>query len=111
MSIEKDYAVEGAKLICSLGSKISTLKIPDKKSVSIGGKKCAVVSDCKGGKNIMSFGSCRRSYPPESCITAACTNWINGKETSRVNGEEMLQKESINICPCGGIISIVDTGH
>ena len=47
MSTEKDYAVEGAELKCSLGSKTSRLKIPYKKTVSIGGKKQADVNDYK----------------------------------------------------------------
>lgn len=111
MSTEKDYAVEGAELKCSLGSKTSRLKIPYKKTVSIGGKKQADVNDYKGGVNIMSFGSCSRSYPPPACIMGTCAKWVNGKGTSRINGEEALLKESINICSCGGIISIVDTGH
>lgn len=111
MSTEKDYVVEGAELRCSLGSKNNRLKIPDKRTTAIGGKKRATVNDYKGGENIMSFGSCRRSYPPPSCVMGTCSKWMNGKGTSKLNGEEALQKESINVCSCGGIISIVDTGH
>lgn len=105
------YVVEGATLSCSLGSSLIKLQIPKDHLVYINGKRRANIADHLGGENILSFGSCKRAYPPPSCIMATVMKWINGKESVLIDGEPALTDKSVNLCACGGVIRIVDDGQ
>lgn len=104
------YVVEGATLECTLGSGTSSLRIPNSHGNTIQGRKRANVGDHIGGENILSFGSCRRDFPPPSCIMATNMKWINGQNGVNVDGEPALIDKSITFCSCGGVISIVNNG-
>jgi len=105
------YVVEGATLACTLGGNQNRLQIPNEPNIYINGKKQANIADHIGGFNIMSFGPCSRSIPPPPCIMATANKWVNGKPDVFVNDEMALLNTSINLCACGGIISVVDDGQ
>jgi hypothetical protein len=42
---------------------------------------------------------------------ATVSPWINGKSDVLVEGEQALTNKSINICACGGVVSVVDDGQ
>jgi len=105
------YVVEGATLTCTLGSNLNQLQIPNRRCILINGKKQANIADHIGRFNIISFGSCSRSIPPPPCINATINKWVNGKENGFVDDEQALLNTSINLCACGGVISIVNDGQ
>lgn len=107
----KTYVVEGATLICTLGSVPSKLQIPKDHKVYIKGKRQANIGDHKGGANILSFGPCKRSSPPPPCIMATSMKWVGGKENVYIAEEEALLSTSVNMCSCGGVIRIVSDGQ
>ena len=104
------YVVDGATLQCTLGGATSTFTIPSR-NVFIQGSKRGNVDDHVGGVNIHSFGPCARADPPPPCIMATVSPWINGKSDVLVEGEQALTDKSINICACGGVVSVVDDGQ
>ena len=108
---DETYVVEGATLTCTLGTIQNQLQIPDSHGIYINGIKRANVADHVGGVNIMSFGPCRRAFPPPPCIMATIMKWVKGKEDALINDEPALQNISLNLCACGGVISIVDDGQ
>jgi len=103
--------VEGATLTCTLGSHSNQLQIPNEPNIHIGNKRQATIADHIGGFNIMSFGPCFRAVPPPPCIMATVNKWVGGKENVFINGEPALLNTSVNLCACGGVISIVDDGQ
>lgn len=105
------YVVEGAKLKCTFGAATSSLCLPDGHNIMLGGKKRANISDHVGGKNIMSFGSCKCSVPPPPCSMATMMPWITGKTDVLVDGQPALTKDSMTICSCGGVITIENDGQ
>ncbi len=105
------YVVEGATLTCTLGSCQNQLQIPNNHQIYINGKKRANIADHAGGANIMSFGTCSRSVPPPPCIMATSMKWVGGKDNVLVDSEPALLNVSINLCTCGGVISIVNDGQ
>ena len=105
------YVVEGATLVCTQGSSPSQLQIPDKRGVYINDIKQANINDHVGGQNIMSFGSCSRSFLLPGCIMATSNQWVRGKMDVLVDDHDALLDSSVNFCDCGGVISITDNGH
>ena len=105
------YVVEGATLTCTLGGNQNQLRIPTDPKIYINGKKQANIADHIGGFNIMSFGPCSRSIPPPPCIMATVNKWVNGKSNVFINDEMALLNTSINLCACGGVISVVNDGQ
>jgi len=105
------YVVEGATLMCTLGGKPSKLQIPAERGIFRNEKKEANIDDHVGGENILSFGPCSRSIPPPPCIMATSKQWIMGKNDVITDGHPALLSTSVNICDCGGVISIVDDGQ
>jgi hypothetical protein len=104
----KRQIYEGATLKCSLGTCQSTLKIPTGHGSSVKDKNQATVTDRKGGVNIMSFASCKRSSPPVSCSPTILVDWLNGQNDFIVKSEQALLNVCIVPCALGGIIEIVD---
>ena len=107
----ESYVVEGAVLSCTLGTSSSRLSLPDGHHIYINEKKQANIGDHRGGKNIKSFGACRRSTPPPACIMATGSKWVNGKENVLIDGEPALLDVSSAMCSCGGVISISNDGQ
>jgi len=107
----KSYVVEGATLTCTLGSMENQLQIPNDHHVYINDKKRTNIGDHSGGQNIMSFGPCHRADPPPPCIMATVMNWVGGKEDVFVDDQEALLNTSLNLCACGGVISVEKDGQ
>lgn len=105
------FVVDGAILSCTLGTRLSELKIPNIRNGFIKDIKRANIADHIGGYNILSFGNCYRADPPPACIMATYMKWIIGKTNVLIDGEEALQNISLNLCACGGVISIVKDGQ
>ena len=105
------FVVEGATLTCTLGTVTNQLEIPNDHCVYLSGKRRANVGDHIGGENIMSFGPCHRAEPPPACIMATVMKWIGGKTDVCLDDNQALVNTSINLCACGGVISIVEDGQ
>ena len=107
----QSYVVEGATLACTLGGITNRLQIPINKNITINGKEQANIADHIGGMNIMSFGPCSRAIPPLPCIMATGNMWVGGKPNVLVDGMPALLNTSVNLCLCGGVISIINNGQ
>ncbi|WP_058486170.1 DUF4280 domain-containing protein [Defluviitalea phaphyphila] len=105
------YVVEGAKLKCSLGTKLSKLTLPKGHGVYLKNKKQANASDHIPIKNIGCFGNCLISSPPPPCVVATNSKWILTKRDVYVGNDKALLKSSKCFCSIGGVISIVDDGQ
>lgn len=99
---------EGVTLKCTLGTKTSKLVIPKFHNATIGGKNAANIGDHVGNVNIMPFGNCARSYPPQGCTPTVPMKWINGQKTLKIDDEIALLNICTVACVHGGIISIKD---
>jgi hypothetical protein len=109
MSIYK--VKEGATLSCSLGTSTSELKVPKSHGARMQGKNQATIADHVGNVNIMSFGKCKRVYPPVSCGPCVALKWINGKKDFKIGNELALLNICIAACTKGGIIKIQQSGQ
>ena len=103
------YVVEGATLVCTLGTAPSKLQIPPSRRVFINGKKQANITDDVADVNLLPFGTCNRPIPPQPCIRATAGNrWVAGKHDMHVEDENAMLNTDFLVCNCGGIITVVD---
>lgn len=102
---------EGAVLSCSLGNCTSKLQVPISHGASVQGQNEATISDCKGGVNIMPFGTCCRVSPPVPCTPAIVLQWLLGKKDYMLGKEMALLNTCIVPCVNGGIIKIEQSGQ
>ena len=83
----EEYVVDGAKLNCEFGSKLSRLVVPKHRHIKVNGKLLANKSDVNLGQNcILSFGNC-------SCSSSSNYTFI-----------EDASEEDISIIPYGRTI-------
>jgi hypothetical protein len=106
------HVVDGATLICSLGSAPKKLKVTAS-GMEICGKKEANISDCKPISNIPSFGPCKcgSCKSQVTCQPSIPGPWV--QVIPSVNGRDdtsLLQPAILN-CTHGGVISITDPGQ
>lgn len=100
----------GDEIQCTLGTATSCLQVSDHSVLKIGDENMGLASDNVGGKNIPSFGSCKRSVPPPACIPSFCMKWILGQELFKIRGEKILLDKSFIPCIHGGVVTFVDKG-
>ena len=106
------YVVEGAILVCTLGSAPSRLQIPPSRRIFINGKRQANIADDEANINLLPFGSCNRPVPPQVCIRATAGNrWVTGKHDVHVEDENAMLNTDFLRCNCGGIITVVIDGQ
>jgi len=116
-SDSKEYLVEGAKLFCVNGSKITLLQIPDGHSYTSGGRKKANCRDCKACANIESFGDCHKNDDTHQCegFMDLDEKWentsVSGAKAELVCGEEAITMSSVLLCKKGGIVIPVTSGQ
>jgi len=109
---KSDYVVRGAALKCSLGTSTDVLNLPVCHGVYLRGKAQCNITDSRSGKNILSFGACRRSTPPPACIPSIGCDWSNHYSTKlRIEGEEALIEDAHTFCAMGGVIKITNNGQ
>jgi len=109
---KSSYVVRGASISCSLGTAKDVLNLPISHGVYHKGKAQLNVADSVPGKNIISFGCCKKSSPPPPCTPAICMKWINYMDTKLIiDNEKALLKDATLTCMSGGIISIDDDGQ
>ncbi len=115
--MEKEYLVEGAKLVCIRGNQVTELHIPEGHNYDNEGRKIANCMDCEKDKNIRCFGECSKNEQNGRCeaLMELDKSWINlgvsQKEGKKVNGNEALTMDSILICKKGGIIMPLTSGQ
>lgn len=124
------YVVNKAKIKCSKGGGISTLKkSPENDNLEIRGKVMLTIGDNKPGKNFEPFSSCKSEKNPEAgkskenteskdnknqtvqCKPVICNKWMHGEKDVYLNGELALNSGCELACLYGGIIKIVDDGQ
>jgi len=106
--MDKIYVVNGAKLRCSYGSKLSTFKVLSNRKVYANGKLQANIGDNKPNINIMSFSKCKLKG---TCTPSISMEWINGKKDTLIEEHPALLDTSTIMCVCGGKITIEDDGQ
>lgn len=113
----KEYLVEGAKLVCIQGGRISLLKIPNGHGYVSGGKKKANCKDCKACVNIDDFGECKKNESTHLCkgYMDLAEKWENVggflSKAEKIDGEEAITMDSVLICKRGGIIMPITSGQ
>ncbi|MGL5437592.1 MAG: RHS repeat-associated core domain-containing protein [Lachnospiraceae bacterium] len=113
----KEYLVEGAKLVCVHGNKITVLQVPENHNYTSGGRKKANCKDCKACENIEYFGNCRKNEDTNLCegFMSLEEQWentaISGTMAEQVSGEEAITMSSVLLCKKGGIIIPVTSGQ
>lgn len=106
------YVVEGATLVCTLGTAPSRLQIPPSRRIYINGKRQANITDDMANTNLLPFGSCLRPVPPQKCIRLTGGNrWVAGKHDVHVEGENALLNTDFLLCNCGGVITVFADGQ
>lgn len=120
-----EYICTGAKLKCTMGTDLATLRATPK-YVTLTGKDQANIADYTSMVNVSGFGRCRSlAYPPTASATAAhhghltpmpcvpgtCLKWSTVDPNSLVCGEPALLKPATLKCNFGGTISIVSPGQ
>lgn len=120
-----EYICTGAKLKCTMGTDLATLRATPK-NVTLTGKDQANIADYVSMVNVPGFGRCRSlAYPPTASATAAhhghltpmpcvpgtCPKWTAVDPNSLVCGEPALLKPATLKCSFGGTISIVSPGQ
>lgn len=106
--MDKIYVVNGAKLRCSYGSKLSIFKVSSNRKVYTNGKLQGNIIDSKANINIMSFSNCKLKG---TCSPSICMEWINGKKDTLIEEHPALLDKSTIMCMCGGKITIEDDGQ
>lgn len=106
------YVVRGATISCTLGTAKDVINLPVSHGVYLKGKAQLNVADSVPGKNILSFGCCKKASPPPPCTPAICMKWINNMDTKLIiDKEKALLKGAKLTCVSGGIISIDKDGQ
>lgn len=115
------YVVDKAKIKCSKGVGISTLKkSPENDNLELRSKVMLTIGDNKPGKNIESFPLCKSEKNPEvikngmepaECKPVICNKWMHGEKDVYLNGELALNSGCELACLYGGIIKIIDDGQ
>lgn len=120
------YVCSQAKIKCSFGDKIVTLRVLPSRTIWLAGQPQANISDHIPLTNIEPFGKCHTvAYPPTGSATSAnhgkltpmpCIPntpfpWIGGKNDVLLQNQPALLKSSTCKCIYGGIISVTFDGQ
>lgn len=108
-SEKKQYAVEGAKMYCPLGSVPCYIKASHK-PLMMGNKKPCTTVDNNPLLNAFDFGICSTTQKPcKSCISLS--NWQNFKKDFLIGGNAVLTNESTIQCAMGGTIGFSEAAQ
>lgn len=117
--------VEGAKLVCSLGTTPSVLSVPPKNRAS-STTNAATILDHVPNVNIQPFGMCMSianpqvasatsaaagTLTPQPCIPCTVSPWFPGSTDATIAGAKVLNDVSTLQCMWAGVISVTDPGQ
>jgi hypothetical protein len=118
--------VHSAVLQCSFGMAPSSLMVPPKHRVLVGGMPAANIMDQVPMLNILSFGMCSsRANPtvaaataaalgvltPMPCIPVITAPWFPGSPTVLIDALPALNNTSKCLCAWAGVISVTVPGQ
>lgn len=101
--------VNGSQMKCSLGTAPSQIKVTSQNFSKICSRLIATEADKEGITNIPSFGACRRSSPPPSCVPSP-VKWENTTIKDNIVSNKKLTLKSFCMCSFGGKIELIDSG-
>ncbi|MFO0628868.1 MAG: DUF4280 domain-containing protein [Polyangiales bacterium] len=111
---------EGAAIRCAMGAAPSSLAVPPDRTIRVGGKRLALVTD-HGPASILPFGMCRSLanpqvaaattaangvLTPQPCVPAVDLPWSPGAVRSRGAPGAVLDEDCRAQCRWGAVISI-----
>ena len=102
---DKNYAVEGMHVKCSMGETMCTLNTIGH-GVTYQGKSVLNANDHIPVVNITTFGVCTCTGVP--CVPVTPLAWKFCNEEHMIDGAAALTTDSLCNCVLGGVISIVD---
>jgi hypothetical protein len=125
-----EYAVRGACIYCEYGTHTRRLNLPTCHGVYVNEHPIMNATDCKAEENISYLGICKHPDNPSTetiylinmegkqeegkpCepLFYSGTTWKKTKETTLIDGEPALTKESELYCAHGGVIHIERSGQ
>ena len=113
----KDYLVDGAGLVCVNGTGVKKLCVKKKRGYKGNEKEKANCTDCRAGKNIPYFDSCKKNEETHMCegYMELEGKWENTEgmscQTEKINDEEAIKMSSVLVCKKGGLIMPVTSGQ
>jgi hypothetical protein len=120
--------VQGATVMCSMGSSPSKLSVAQTNETYGGPNPAATVQDMKPGTNLAPFGMCQSpinpqvaaatsaaggTLTPQPCVPAAAGPWTPGSKSVAItgSGSAVLTDTCQCVCQWAGKIQIQDAGQ
>ncbi len=120
------WVVDGAVLMCTMGTMPSQLGVPPRLMAKVEGKPKATIMDHKPQVNIKPFGMCicpanpqvaaattaaMGVLTPQPCQPMTMAPWVPGNPIVQIEGEPGLDDRCKLMCNWTGVISVVFAGQ
>lgn len=105
----EDYAVSGATVSCSQGTRDVQIVFPDRGYIAGYGETGLDIDTSAASNFSAAFGLC--SCTREQCCPSLVDRWVESEKRQTINGGHPLLVKSMLVCTKGGVIGFKNSGQ